>query len=191
MSDVIPGFRPHTYSTAAAVGGTVAAPKVQGRHKIAAADTNRSVYHQVAEAPADATDKVLTRVRGAVEANAAAGIARLLELLQRDGLTVRVAVAPTGGKKLPPLAEIVRVHTQQHAAEGEFYRDVVAAACAALGLAVTRPVEREIIPLACDRQGLDRAGLDARLKQMGAALGPPWSEEQRLAALGAWLQLPD
>jgi hypothetical protein len=186
------GFRPHTYWTAAVVmAGRAAEPRVVVRHKIVfAAGAERSVYHQAAEAPGEA-EALIERVRVAVEANARAGIGALLELLARDGLTVSLAVAPAGGKKLPPLPDILRVHTQQHAAEGEFYRDAVAAACAALGLEVRRPVERELIPLACDRLGVDRAGLDAILKDMGARLGPPWSEDQRLAALGAWLQLPD
>ncbi len=194
MSDagtLVLGFRPHTYWTAAvALTGSAAAPHVVVRHKIVfAAGAERSVYHQAAEAPAGTAEALIDKVRVAVEANAKAGIGALLDLLKRDGLAVRLAVAPTGGRKLPALADIVRVHTMQHAAEGEFYRDVVAAACGALGLPVRRPVERELIPLACDRLGVDRPGLEAILKQMGAALGPPWSEDQRLAALGAWLEL--
>jgi len=185
------GFRPHTYWTAViAVGGSAAAPKVLARHKLVfAAGEERSVYHQAAEAAPEAGEALIERVRGVVEANAKAGLARFVELLARDGLAPKIAVAPSGGRKLPPLVEIVRVHTLQHAAEGEFYRDCVAAACAQLGLEVRRPVERELPALACDRLGLTRPQLEARLKEMGAALGPPWSEDQRLAFLAAWLQL--
>lgn len=188
---VILGFRPHTYWTAA-VGVTGAAqdPQVVVRHKIVfAAGAERSVFHQAAEAPEGAAEALIEQVRVAVEANAKAGIARLVELLRQDNLTVRLAIAPTGGRKLPSLAEITRVHTLQHAAEGEFYRDAVAAACAALGLGVRRPVERELPALACDRLGATRAELDARLKAMGARLGSPWSEDQRLATLAAWTAL--
>jgi len=194
MSDteVVLGFRPHTYWTAAvALAGAAADPRVIVRHKIVfAAGPERSVYHHAAEAPEGTAEALIERVRVAVVANATACLGALLDLLKRDGLTARLAVAPTGGKKLPALAEIFRVHTLQHAAEGEFYRDCVADACTALGLPLHRPVEREIIPLACDKLGLDRPALDARLKDMGAKLGPPWSEDQRLAALGAWLHLP-
>ncbi|HVN00445.1 MAG TPA: hypothetical protein VMT68_09535 [Caulobacteraceae bacterium] len=189
---VVLGFRPHTYWTAVvALDGTMDAPQVLARHKIVfAAGEERSVYHHAAEAPEGTAEALLTRVRAATEANARAGIGAFLELLGRDGLRPTIAVVPSGGRKLPPLAEIVRVHTLQHAAEGEFYRDVVASACVALGLEVRRPVERELIPLACDGLEIDRPALEAQLKAMGAALGPPWSEDQRLAMLAASLALP-
>jgi hypothetical protein len=31
--------------------------------------------------------------------------------------------------------------------------------------------------------------LETRMKALGAALGPPWSEDQKLAVLAAWSQL--
>jgi len=190
-STIVLGFRPHTYWTAAvAVGGPVGDPRVVVRHKIVfAAGEERGVYHQAAEAPDGEANALIDRVRVMVEANAKAGISRLVELLRGDDLALRLAVAPTGGRKLPPLAEIRRVHTLQHAAEGEFYRDAVAAACVALGLEVRRPVERELPALVCDRLGIGRPDLDARMKDMGAKLGSPWSEDQRLATLAAWTAL--
>jgi len=189
---VVLGFRPHTYWTAiVALGGTLDAPQVLARHKIVfAGGDERGVYHQAAEAAEGTAEALLEKVRAATEANAAAGIAAFLKLLGGDDLRPGIAVVPTGGRRLPALAEIVRVHTLQHAAEGEFYRDVVAAACAQLGLEVRRPVERELIPLACDRLGVGKPELEAQLKAMGAALGPPWSEDQRLAMLAAGLALP-
>ena len=188
---VVLGFRPHTYWTAA-VGVTGAAqdPQVVVRHKIVfAAGDERSVFHQAAAAPEREADALIQKVRLAVEANAKAGITRLVDLLRQDRLSVRLAIAPTGGRKLPSLADIRRVHTLQHAAEGEFYRDAVAAACEALGLEVRRPVERELPALVCDRLGIGRADLDARMKDLGAKLGSPWSEDQRLATLAAWTAL--
>jgi len=112
--------------------------------------------------------------------------------LQGDGLVVRKAVVPSGTARLPDdLAEILRVHSRQHAAEGNFYRDVVAGACAAMGLAVRRVAERELPDLMQGRLGVDRASLDERMKAMGTALGPPWGEDYRLATQAAWLCLGD
>jgi hypothetical protein len=188
---VVLGFRPHTYWTAAVgLDGSAGAPHVLVRHKMVfAAGEERGVYHQAAEISAREAEALIERVRAAVVSNAKAGIAALLALLGRDGIVPRVAVAPTGGRKLPPLTEIVRVHTLQHAAEGEFYRDAVAEACKALGLEVRRPVERELPTLVADKLGVSRDRLDATLKDMGAKLGAPWSEDQRLATLAAWLAL--
>jgi hypothetical protein len=188
---VVLGFRPHTYWTAAVgVTGAPSDPHVVVRHKIVfAAGEERGVYHQAADAGMGEAEALIERVRARVEANARAGISRLVELLRTDDFALRLAIAPTGGRKLPSLAEIRRVHTLQHAAEGEFYRDAVAAACDALGLEVRRPVERELPALVCDRLGIDRADLDARMKALGAKLGAPWSEDQRLATLAAWSAL--
>jgi hypothetical protein len=190
-NQVVLGFRPHTYWTAAvAVRGAPTDPEVVFRHKIVfAAGEERSVYHHAAEAAPGMAEALIAKVRTAVVANAKAGIGRLVDLLARDGLAVSLAVVPTGGKKLPPLADIFRVHTLQHAAEGEFYRDAVAAACESLGLDVRRPVERELIALTCDRLAVPRDALEAELKALGVKLGPPWSEDQRLAMLAARLEL--
>jgi hypothetical protein len=190
--DVILGFRPHTYWTAiVALAGDREEPSVLVRQKLVfAAGAERGVYHQAAETAADTAEVLIARVRTVVQASARSGISRVVDLLSRDGRRPTIAVAPTGGRRIPTqLTEIIRSHTLQHAAEGEFYRDIVAAACIDVGLEVRRPVEGELAALACDHLGLNRTALDAKLKQMGSALGPPWSEDQRLAALAAWLQL--
>jgi hypothetical protein len=190
--DVILGFRPHTYWTpVVALTGHREAPSVLVRQRLVfAAGAERGVYHQAAEAVAANAEALIARVRSAVKANARSGVAQVVGLLARDGERPAIAVVPTGGRRIPAqLAEIIRSHTLQHAAEGEFYRDVVAAACVDLGLDVRRPVEGELQALACDHLGLDRAALNGKLKAMGSTLGPPWSEDQRLATLAAWLQL--
>lgn len=185
------GFRPHTYWTAAvALAGPADSPQVIERRKIAfAAGDERFVYHQAAEAPEEA-EALLTTVRASTCANAVREIAALIADLQLAGLEVRIAVTAASSAKLPPrLADIITSHSRIHAAEGSFYRDVVAKACAAAGLEVRRPVERDLPRLVAGRLGLDEGGLDARLKAMGVALGPPWGEDQKLAALAAWTGL--
>lgn len=186
------GFRPHTYWTAVvALAGRADAPRVVARRRIDfAAGLERFVYHQ-AEALGPAEGQALIdRVRAAVEANAAREIGGFVADLRRDGATVRDAVVPDGTAKPPEaLADILRVHARMHAAEGNFYRDAVAAACEAVGLRVHRVVERDL-PSALGRElGVDAAALEARLHALGATLGPPWNEDYRLATQAAWLRL--
>ena len=186
------GFRPHTYWTAAvALAGRQETPRVIERRRIVfAAGEERSVYHHAAvEAPTKA-EAVIASVRAATEANAARAIGNLIADLRRDNVVVSIAVVPVGAAKLPEkLDDILAVHTRIHAAEGSFYRDVVAQGCAALGLEVHRVVERELPALVADLLGVKEPALAARLKDMGAALGPPWSEDYRLATQAAWLHL--
>ncbi|WP_156400340.1 hypothetical protein [Caulobacter sp. Root655] len=190
-STAVLGFRPHTYWTAVvALAGPSDAPRVVARRRVVfAAGRERFVYHQAALEPAKA-HALIDAVRAATQANAAREIGDLIADLGCDGVEVRLAVAPTGATKLPQgLEEILRVHARIHAAEGEFYREVVASACGGLGLEVRRVVERHLPGLLGKTLRIDGATLEARLKAMGAALGPPWNEDYRLATQAAWLHL--
>jgi hypothetical protein len=91
----------------------------------------------------------------------------------------------------PPdkLEDILKSHSWMHAAEGDFYRGVVATACTELGLEVRRAIERELAADVTRRHALPAPLLETHLKALGAALGPPWTEDQKLATLAAWSQL--
>jgi hypothetical protein len=186
------GFRPHTYWTSAvALAGPADAPRLIERRRITFATGNeRMVFHRAEQTDIETARLLIEEVRAATEANAAREIGALVEDLKRDGVSVSVAVVPEAINKLPEaLEDILKVHARMHAAEGNFYRAVLATACARVGLAVHRAVERELPALAADVLGVNIAAVEARLKTMGAALGPPWSEDFKLATLAAWLHL--
>jgi len=185
------GFRPHTYWTAAvALAGPASAPQVLERRRIVfAEDLERFVYHQAAEAPAEAP-VLIERVRKATQANSAREIGMLVADLAGGGVGVRAAATAAATAKVPSSLEgILASHAAMHAAEGSFYRDVVAAGCEITGLAVTRVIEKALPAQVGAQLGLGEKALDAKLKAMGAALGPPWNEDYRLATLAAWTLL--
>ena len=193
-STAVLGFRPHTYWTSAvALAGPRHAPRVVERRRIAfAAGDERMVFHRAEQTDLESARVLIEDVRAATEANAAREIGQFVADLQRDGVTVRVAVVPESVNKLPDnLEDILKVHARMHAAEGNFYRGVVASACAALGLEVHRAVERELPALVGDVLGVNVSDLEAQLKEMGRTLGPPWSEDYKLATEAAWLHLDD
>ncbi|HSZ52962.1 MAG TPA: hypothetical protein VK801_15450 [Caulobacteraceae bacterium] len=189
---VVLGFRPHTYWTAVvAVAGEVGQPEVirRARLEFAEGDT-RLVYHRAATMAPDAAARWVETVRSRTREAAGLALAPLLQDMATEGYAVARAVVPRGGGRVPNrLDEIVRSHSAQHAAEGEFYRDVVADACGDAGLAVTRLVERELHALAADLLGERVEVVKERLQTLGRTLGPPWSEDQRLAMLAAWVGL--
>ncbi len=49
--------------------------------------------------------------------------------------------------------------------------------------------EKSLREVAQARLGLSDAGIDARLKALGATVGVPWRREQKLACLSAWMAL--
>jgi hypothetical protein len=186
------GFRPHTYWTAAvALGGDPHAPDVIARRRIDfASGDERGVYHHVEGMAPDEAQAWIDRVWAAVEANCRRGLAPLLDDLARAGVTLGVAVVPIARTKAPDKVEdILKSHSWMHAAEGDFYRGIVAAACTALGLEVRRGIERDFAAEVCRRHAFPPLLLETRMKALGAALGPPWSEDQKLATLAAWSQL--
>ena len=193
-STAVLGFRPHTYWTSAvALAGSPHAPHVIERRRIPfAAGEERSVFHRAEQTDLESARVLIEDVRAATEANAAREIGQFIADLQHDGVAIRIAVVPEAINKLPDnLEDILKVHARMHAAEGNFYRGVVASACAVLGLEVHRVVERELPALVSDLLDLNASALEARLKAMGRTLGPPWSEDYKLATEAAWLHLDD
>ncbi|HEX3405923.1 MAG TPA: hypothetical protein VHS81_01700 [Caulobacteraceae bacterium] len=186
------GFRPHTYWTAAvALSGDPHAPDVIARRRIDfASGDERGVYHHVEGMDGEAAQAWIDKVWAVVEANCRRGLGALLEELGKADVTLGVAVVPIARTRPPEMLEdILKSHSWMHAAEGDFYRDAVASACTALGLEVRRGVERDFAADVCRRHAFPAALLDGRMKAIGAALGPPWSEDQKLATLAAWSQL--
>jgi hypothetical protein len=193
-SSVVQGFRPHTYWTAVvALAGPADAPVVVERRRVDfAAGEERMVFHRAETMDLSLAQSMIEKVRAAVEVNATRGIAAMVTDLKRAGAEVRCAVVPVGTAKLPEkLEDILKVHARMHAAEGNFYRGVVASACEGLGLTTHRAIERELPALVSDVLEIGQSTLTTRLKEMGARLGAPWSEDYKLATLAAWLHLSD
>jgi hypothetical protein len=186
------GFRPHTYWTAAvALAGDPQAPQVIARRRIDfASGDERGVYHRVESMHRDEAQAWIDQVWAAVEANCRRGLGALLDDLGKAGVTLGVAVVPIARTRPPEkLEDILKSHSWMHAAEGDFYRGAVASACTALGLEVRRGVERDFAGEVCRRHAVAADLLDTQMKALGAALGPPWSEDQKLATLAAWSEL--
>jgi len=93
------------------------------------------------------------------------------------------------GRPLPPLAKILASHPLLHTAEGELFRDALRAACRDCGLPIVTVKERELFPLAAADLRLPAERIEHHLAAMGKGIGPPWRQDQKLAAVAAWLAL--
>lgn len=179
------GFRAHT-GWAAAVAVTKDCDVLARRRIAYEPSSTRFVYHQAAEIDLRQAEVLIAAARDEAIAAARREIESLLAALTEKGMTVRAACVPVGNNKLPSaLADILAAHSRIHAAEGVFYRDVLVGACAHLGLKVGRVPERDLRSLAAGALKVAPEKLTARLREMGKRLGPPWSEDQKLATLAA------
>lgn len=113
---------------------------------------------------------------------------RALADIQKDSPVKACCVLTASGKPLPDLKGILASHTLIHAAEGEFYRNAIADACTRRKIAVRRVRERDV-EVELQKLPLAVAAAKAHLSEFGKRLGPPWTQDEKLAAIGAWLML--
>jgi len=113
----------------------------------------------------------------------------LSELRGRQYRVVGSAVLLASGRPLPPLSKILASHALIHAAEGEFFREAFSKACEDLNLAVTGFRERELDQCVLTTFGKAAAQTQRQISTLGRFLGPPWTKDQKTAALAALLVL--
>ena len=111
------------------------------------------------------------------------------ELHGRQYRVVGSAILLASGRQLPPLSKILASHALIHAAEGDFFREAFLKACEGLGLSVTGYPERDLDESFRTTFGKAATRMRNRISTMGGALGPPWTKDQKSAALAALLVL--
>ena len=160
-----------------AVAGTMDAPRVLERRRIAIADAemagSKQPYHAAAEMP---FPKAEALVRKAIESSRGLAVEAMeagVKALRAQGHEVAgCGIVLGSGKTLPGLEGILASHALIHTAEGEMFREVLVWAARAHGLAVTGVREKE----------LDGAALE-RVSSFGKMIGPPWTQDQKYATV--------
>jgi hypothetical protein len=193
-SPVIVGFRPHTgWAAAVALARGAKAPVIVDRRRILFephVEATRFLYHKAAEGPLRKAQALIDAARVAAQASAIHEIKRLVADLDAKKYLAVAAAIPAGNTKLPAtLGDILAAHMRIHSAEGAFYRDVLADACKDSGLEVYRTPERDLWSVTARALRIQDGALKERMREMGVAAGPPWSEDQKLATLAAWAHL--
>ena len=80
-------------------------------------------------------------------------------------------------------------HARIHTADGEHFRKALSKAAARLGLPVDGVPEKEIWTRAAEDLATPIADLERLVNAIGKTVGPPWTKDQKLAALSGWLVL--
>ena len=111
------------------------------------------------------------------------------ELRGRQYRVVGSAVLLASGRPLPPLSKILASHALIHAAEGEFFREAFSKACECLDLSVTGFRERNLDECVQTTFGKAAPRMRQQISTLGRSLGPPWTKDQKTAALAALVLL--
>jgi hypothetical protein len=186
------GLSVHTgWAVCVAAGGNLQAPHVVARVEVELLnDQARFVFHRAAEASASAAEKLVARARADAGANARGALERLAGDLRKAGHDVaRCAVVAKPGPMPASIAEIVAAHPRIHTAEGLFYRDVLCDAAKATGLRIEVLSPKELERTAASALNVPVGRLSDFLARAGKAIGPPWSKDQKVSALAAWITL--
>lgn len=113
------------------------------------------------------------------------------ELVNIKCRVVGTALLRASGRPLPPLSNILASHALIHAAEGEFFRDIIVKACEDLNLAITGIRERDLEDRLQKEFGKATPRIQRQVSEAGRSLGPPWTQDQKIAALAALVILGD
>ena len=93
------------------------------------------------------------------------------------------------GRPLPSLERTLASHALIHTADGELFREALVAAAKSSGLEVFAIKESEVVASASRELGMKPDAILRRITRLGADLGPPWAQDEKLAALAAWMAL--
>ena len=188
------GLRAHSgWAVLVALAGPPDAPVVVERRRLTLCDGSfpRQPYHAAEPlAPAKA-EALVTRSLDTANRLAREEVRRAVKDLRASGRDVVGAALLLGsGRPLPnELAAILAAHPLIHTAEGEMYREALRMACESASLPVAGFRERDVVATASARLATDPDRLRTHVAALGKPLGPPWTQDHKLASLAAWLAL--
>ena len=174
-----------------AAGGKI---EIIERRRIAASDAAvagaKQPYHFAENLPLGEAQSHLDRCEETAIRLATAGLRSVVKTL-RDSQheVIGCGILQASGRPLPALAATLASHALIHTAEGEFFRNAFARACAEIGVPVSKIRERELFDIAAGELHIATATLKSKLANLGRELGPPWTQDQKGAALAGWLLL--
>jgi hypothetical protein len=188
------GCRAHTGWAAlvVVVGGVAREVVLRGRVELG--DPRGRVKKNVYQAarglePAAAAGLVEAAERVAAE-QAAAAIERTLRQAEDEGAIVRACAVVVGAPaREPRLESILASHALAHAAEGRLYQRALLQGAEARGLDTVAVPKKSIWEQGEAALGVVQDELWGWIDQLRREIGPPWAEDQKLAALAAWIAL--
>lgn len=188
------GLRMHSgWGTVVAVSNDGLLDAVDRRHIVVAEASvpgSKQPYHYADNLELKQAEEHIARCSGASGQLATSAIREIVFGLERNGYKVEGSALLVGaGRQLPPLEKILASHALIHTAEGEFFRMAARKACEDAGITVTLLPERELEERATKAFGKKVTVVKERISALGKRLGPPWTQDEKLAALAAVLIL--
>jgi hypothetical protein len=189
------GLRAHSgWAALVAVAGSPESPDVIHRRRIETADPairgSKQPFHAAEPLKLPDAEALIKKCTESTRQLSRQALQAAIGDLREKGFDVAgCGVILGSGRSLPALEAILASHALLHTAEGEFYRQALVEAGEHCGLPVVGVKEREAYEQSADRLHLSVAELQDRIAALGRGIGPPWTQDQKYAALVGWLAL--
>jgi len=150
----------------------------------------RQPYHSAEKRPPAEGRSFILHVRSEARRLAYQAIHSVQTSLRRQDYELKhCGLLLASGRPLPALPQILASHALIHSADGELFREALLHASRRCGFEIFTAKESELLARASCALHLQPDELVRRVANLGSALGPPWSQDEKCAALVAWLSL--
>ena len=150
----------------------------------------RQPYHTAAELPFEKASEFISQALKQAKDLAYRAISEIQSDVQKQGFTFnQAALLFASGKQLPALDKILASHALIHTADGELFREAILHASSHCGLTAVCVKEKELLDQAAETLRIKPDALLRRVTELGRPHGSPWTQDEKLATLIAWLSL--
>ncbi len=194
------GLRAHSgWAALVVIAGSPQASRAQAiqaidRRRIELVDRDirwaRQPYHAAQGLDSKGAKELVRRATKQAQSLARRALSTVIDELDGKGYNVvGCGVLLGSGRPIPSLEAALASHPMLHTAEGELFRNALIHASERCQVPVTGVRERELFERGAAELGVPIDELRPRLTELGRPLGPPWSQDEKHAALAAWLAL--
>jgi hypothetical protein len=195
MKQAAVGFRVHSgWCALVVVSLENEVPTVLSRERVHLVETFsykfRQPYHTAEKMPLEKARAFISGALSEAKRLATRALSSIQTDLGRQGFQVeRCALLLASGKTLPSLDRILLSHALIHTADGELFREALRHSSAQCDLEMICIKDRELLDRGVRTLRTNRDKLLRRLTGLGSAFGSPWMQDEKYAALAAWLVL--
>lgn len=145
-------------------------------------------YHAAKELGLAKAQSFLDSCADASRARAGDALRKAMDGL-RDFKVTGCGILTGSGRPMTTLEATLASHAAIHTAEGEFFRNAIRHAADHWQLPCRGVREKELFKVAAVDFGVSAEEVTRLLAKIGKELGPPWSQDEKYAALAGWLAL--
>lgn len=190
MIEAAIGLRPHTgWATLVVIGRSPPALIDRRRIELLAPGVPGQLYHTAAERELDDATRLVEQTITAVDTFAARMLEKILDEQHARGRNIIACGLIGTPRETPPLGAILASHARIHAAEGDLFRNALAAAAHAARVPLVTVPEKDVAAETAHALHVTPSSLERHVAEIGHIAGAPWRADQKLASMAAMLAL--